>query len=107
MNGGRRRSTTDSFDPARPLVTRFGICDRWINARFLYTGLTRDGTYLIENGKITKPVKNLRFNDSPIFMLNNLEAMGVLSASARARAAIPARRSWFHHSRFAISISPA
>jgi predicted Zn-dependent protease len=59
------------------LVTRFWYL-RPVDARtILYTGLTRDGTFLIENGKITKPVKNLRFNDSPIFMLNNLEAMGV------------------------------
>ena len=59
------------------LVTRFWYL-RPVDARtILYTGLTRDGTYLIENGKISKPVKNLRFNDSPIFMLNNLEAMGV------------------------------
>jgi predicted Zn-dependent protease len=42
----------------------------------LYTGLTRDGTFLIENGKITRAVKNLRWNESPIFLLNNLEAMG-------------------------------
>jgi predicted Zn-dependent protease len=42
----------------------------------LYTGLTRDGTFLIENGKVTKSVKNFRFNDSPLFMLNNLEAVG-------------------------------
>jgi predicted Zn-dependent protease len=42
----------------------------------LFTGLTRDGTFLVENGKITKPVQNFRFNESPIFMLNNLEAMG-------------------------------
>ena len=42
----------------------------------LYTGLTRDGTFLIENGKISKAIKNLRFNDSPLFMLNNLEAIG-------------------------------
>src|SRR5260221_14140059 len=42
----------------------------------LYTGLTRDGTFLIENGKITKAVKNLRFNESPLFMLNNLESLG-------------------------------
>ena len=42
----------------------------------LYTGLTRDGTFLIENGKISKAVKNLRFNESPLFMLNNLEALG-------------------------------
>jgi predicted Zn-dependent protease len=41
----------------------------------LYTGLTRDGTFLIENGKISKAIKNFRFNDSPIFILNNLEAI--------------------------------
>lgn len=42
----------------------------------LYTGLTRDGTFLIENGKITRPIRNFRFNESPLFMLNNLEALG-------------------------------
>jgi predicted Zn-dependent protease len=41
----------------------------------LFTGLTRDGTYLIEHGAVTHPVKNFRFNDSPIFLLNNVEAM--------------------------------
>ena len=41
----------------------------------LFTGLTRDGTFLIENGQITTAVKNLRWNESPVFMLNNLEAM--------------------------------
>ena len=42
----------------------------------VYTGLTRDGTFLIENGKIARPVKNFRFNESPLFMLNNLDAIG-------------------------------
>jgi predicted Zn-dependent protease len=42
----------------------------------LYTGLTRDGTFLIENGKITRAIRNFRFNESPLFMLNNLEALG-------------------------------
>ena len=42
----------------------------------LYTGLTRDGTFYIENGRIKFPVKNFRFNESPIIMLNNLEALG-------------------------------
>lgn len=42
----------------------------------VYTGLTRDGTFLIENGRVTRPVKNFRFNDSPLFMLNNLDAIG-------------------------------
>ena len=42
----------------------------------LLTGLTRDGTYYIENGKIKFPVKNFRFNESPVIMLNNVEALG-------------------------------
>ena len=43
----------------------------------LYTGLTRDGTFYIEEGKIKYPVKNFRFNESPVIMLNNLEELGV------------------------------
>jgi len=42
----------------------------------LYTGLTRDGNFLIKNGKISHPVKNMRFNESPVKMLNNIEALG-------------------------------
>jgi predicted Zn-dependent protease len=42
----------------------------------LLTGLTRDGTFFIENGKIAFPIKNMRFNESPIIMLNNIEALG-------------------------------
>jgi predicted Zn-dependent protease len=42
----------------------------------LLTGLTRDGTFYIENGKIKFPVKNFRFNESPVIMLNNLETLG-------------------------------
>ncbi len=58
------------------LVTRFWYI-RGVDPRtILYTGLTRDGTFLIENGQITHAVKNLRWNESPIFMLNNIELMG-------------------------------
>jgi predicted Zn-dependent protease len=42
----------------------------------LLTGLTRDGTFYIENGQIKYPIKNLRFNESPVIMLNNVEALG-------------------------------
>lgn len=42
----------------------------------LLTGLTRDGTFYIENGQIKFPVKNLRFNESPVIMLNNVETLG-------------------------------
>ncbi|MFN0098329.1 MAG: TldD/PmbA family protein [Gemmatimonadaceae bacterium] len=58
------------------LVTRFWYI-RGVDPRtILFTGLTRDGTFLIENGKVTRPIKNLRYNESPIFMLNNLMMMG-------------------------------
>jgi len=42
----------------------------------LLTGLTRDGLFMIEDGKLTFPVKNFRFNESPVIMLNNLDALG-------------------------------
>lgn len=58
------------------LVTRFWYIRPVDPRTILYTGLTRDGTFLIEKGKVTRAVKNLRFNESPVFLLNNLEAMG-------------------------------
>lgn len=42
----------------------------------LLTGMTRDGTFLIENGKISYGIKNLRFNAGVIDMLNNVLALG-------------------------------
>ena len=42
----------------------------------LLTGLTRDGTFYIEDGRIRYPVKNFRFNESPVIMLNNIEELG-------------------------------
>ena len=58
------------------LVTRLWYIRSVDPQTLLYTGLTRDGTFYIENGKIMYPVKNFRFNESPIIMLNNLEALG-------------------------------
>ena len=58
------------------LVTRFWYI-RFLDPRtVLVTGLTRDGTFLVENGKITKPIKNLRFNESPLFMINKVDELG-------------------------------
>ncbi|MEO7063966.1 MAG: TldD/PmbA family protein [Dokdonella sp.] len=42
----------------------------------LLTGLTRDGTFYIEDGEIKYPIKNFRFNESPAIMLNNIEEIG-------------------------------
>lgn len=42
----------------------------------LCTGTTSDGVWLIERGEITRPVKNFRFRESPLFAFNSLEALG-------------------------------
>jgi len=58
------------------LVTRFHYINGLLDTRkALFTGMTRDGTFLIENGKITKAVKNLRFNDSMLRAYSNVEAV--------------------------------
>lgn len=58
------------------LCTRFWYIRGVDQRTILFTGLTRDGTFLVENGKITRPIKNMRWNESPIFVLNNLEMLG-------------------------------
>jgi predicted Zn-dependent protease len=58
------------------LVTRFWYI-RVVNPQTMQvTGLTRDGVFLIEQGKVTSPVMNFRFNQSPVEMLKNTMAMG-------------------------------
>jgi predicted Zn-dependent protease len=58
------------------LVTRLWYIRSVDPRTILFTGLTRDGTFLIEDGRITRAVKNMRWNESPIALLNNLEMMG-------------------------------
>lgn len=54
------------------LVTRFWYI-RWLEPkRLVVTGLTRDGVWLVEDGKIVRPVNNFRFNASPITMFDRL-----------------------------------
>ncbi|MFL5568784.1 MAG: TldD/PmbA family protein [Gemmatimonadaceae bacterium] len=62
--------------PRGVLVTRLWYLRQVDPRTILFTGLTRDGTFLIENGKLSKAVKNFRFNESPLFLLANLEALG-------------------------------
>jgi predicted Zn-dependent protease len=58
------------------LVTHFWYI-RPVNQQTLQnTGLTRDGLFLIENGKITQAVMNFRFNESPVRLLKNAKAVG-------------------------------
>jgi predicted Zn-dependent protease len=58
------------------LVTKLWYIREVDPQTLLLTGLTRDGTFYIENGVIKHPIKNFRFNESPVIMLNNLETLG-------------------------------
>jgi len=54
------------------LVTHFHYCNT-VNPRALQvTGLTRDGTFMIENGKVTTPIKNMRFTESLLDAFSNI-----------------------------------
>ncbi|MCC7430369.1 TldD/PmbA family protein [bacterium] len=57
------------------LVTHFHYTNTLDHFNLILTGMTRDGLWLVENGKITKPVKNLRFTDSMVRVLNNVELL--------------------------------
>jgi predicted Zn-dependent protease len=45
-------------------------------ATLLVTGLTRDGVYLVEDGKVTGEVNNFRFNESPLDLLRRVTEVG-------------------------------
>ncbi|GAA3965336.1 TldD/PmbA family protein [Mucilaginibacter dorajii] len=78
------------------LVTRLWYIRPVDPQTLLFTGLTRDGTFYIENGQIKFPIKNLRFNESPVIMLNNLDALGIsertVSGESGQNALIPPMR---------------
>ena len=58
------------------LLTRLWY-NRVVDAkRTLITGMTRDGTFLIEDGRITRGLKNLRFNESVLEVLERAEEIG-------------------------------
>jgi PmbA protein len=59
------------------LVTRLWYIREVDPYEKIVTGMTRDGTFLVENGKVQRGLRNFRFNESLISMLSNVEAMSV------------------------------
>ncbi len=57
-------------------VSRFHYVRTVNQPRMILTGLTRDGTFLIENGELTKPVRNLRFTDSFLDVYKGTQMVG-------------------------------
>jgi len=62
--------------PRGILVTRFHYTNPLHPVKTIITGMTRDGTFLIENGKVTRPLCNLRFTQSIVEALSKVEMIG-------------------------------
>jgi PmbA protein len=59
------------------LVTRLWYIREVDPYEKIVTGMTRDGTFLVENGRVRRGVRNFRFNQSLIQMLSNVDAMSM------------------------------
>jgi predicted Zn-dependent protease len=77
LTGGKAESIDEMIKTTKKglYITRF-----WYNRMLepqtvMITGLTRDGVFLIEDGKVGAPVSNFRYNESPITVLKNADAM--------------------------------
>ena len=64
------------------LVTRLWYIREVEPFEKMLTGMTRDGTFYVENGRVQGGVRNFRFNESLIHMLSNVEAMSVPARSS-------------------------
>ena len=64
------------------LVTRLWYIREVDPYQKIMTGMTRDGTFLIEKGKLTRGLKNFRFNQNLIELLSNVEALSPVSRAS-------------------------
>jgi PmbA protein len=81
IEGGRgaQKQTVDEMVASTErgiLVTRLWYIREVDPYEKILTGMTRDGTFLIEGGKLAGGLRNFRFNESLIHMLSNVEALG-------------------------------
>jgi len=78
------------------LITHFFYIRSLDVRTVLLTGLTRDGAFLIENGKITRSLKNFRWNESPLFMLAKVQDVGRAERTAAGQVMPTVRAGDFH-----------
>jgi predicted Zn-dependent protease len=57
------------------LITRFHYTNVVDPKKTIITGMTRDGTFLVENGEVTRPLKNLRFTESILDSLSHVSGL--------------------------------
>ena len=78
LTGGDAGSEADLAAPIERgiHVTRLWYVNPVHEKSTLLTGTTRDGTFLIEDGRITRPLRDVRFTDSVLRLLTDVEALG-------------------------------
>jgi predicted Zn-dependent protease len=72
------------------LVTRFWYIRHVDPMIPLLTGMTRDGLFLIEQGKVARPVQHMRFNENMVDMLNRVEMLGPVARTGEFPMLVPA-----------------
>ncbi|HTV17007.1 MAG TPA: metallopeptidase TldD-related protein [Polyangiaceae bacterium] len=76
MSGGKGSLDELIADTRRGVLITSLFYIRFVDPRtLLLTGLTRDGVFWIEDGKLSHPVTNFRWNESPVRVLEKVEAM--------------------------------
>jgi len=85
MAGGEARSKQELCEGIERgvWVTRFWYVNIVHPKQSQLTGMTRDGTFLIENGKVTRPIKNMRFTQS---MMEAFSSASGLTAATKLQA---------------------
>ena len=79
MSGSNQSLTDLIAQTERGILVNRSWYVRYINPRTLeVTGMTRDGTFWIEDGQIAYPIKNLRFNQSLPDMLRDVDALSTV-----------------------------
>jgi len=84
------------------LITRFWYVRPVHPLRTIITGMTRDGTFLIENGRIVRPVRDLRFTQSIVDSLSEVRSVGTERLATRGYFGA-SLAPWLHLGRFAFS----
>jgi predicted Zn-dependent protease len=91
MGSFRVSGGTDTIEDMIATTRRGILVTRFVDNHEGYSGYTRDGLWLIENGQISKPLKNMHYKTIAVEVLNNIEMLGrpVLVYSPRRPAFVP------------------
>jgi predicted Zn-dependent protease len=94
LSGGKAASVDELVAGVKHglLITRFWYTRTLDPQLATATGLTRDGVFLIENGKLKEPVNNFRWNESPLTMLKNCDALTTQTWRVDGSTRVPALR---------------